>query len=152
MFYKKRKAKACFNGHLELAQWLLLIKPTIDISVDLDCAFRFACINGHLRLAQWLLQVSKERCQLIDISVKNEQAFRWACECGHLEVAQWLQSLKPYLYIIYYDENGKIKSYRIREEIIRIPNIDKYTQQIINGELILSPKEEQISHEKKLNT
>jgi len=25
-------------------------------------------------------------------------------------------------------------------EIIRIPNIEKYTQEIINGELILTPK------------
>ena len=33
---------------------------------------------------------------------------------GHLEVAKWLQSLKPYLYVIHYDENGKYKDYYIR--------------------------------------
>jgi hypothetical protein len=35
---------------------------------------------------------------------------------GHLHVAQWLQSLKPYLYVIEYDENGKMKGYKIREK------------------------------------
>jgi hypothetical protein len=32
-------------------------------------------------------------------------------------------------------------------EIIRIPNIEKYTQQIINGELILTPKESYITED-----
>jgi hypothetical protein len=32
-------------------------------------------------------------------------------------------------------------------EIIRIPNIEKYTQEIINGELILTPKESYISED-----
>ncbi len=41
-------------------------------------------------------------------------------------------------------------------EIIRIPNIEKYTQQIINGELILTPKEIYITEDEfngiKLNS
>ena len=32
-------------------------------------------------------------------------------------------------------------------EIIRIPNIEKYTQEIINGELILTPKENYITED-----
>lgn len=32
-------------------------------------------------------------------------------------------------------------------EIIRIPNIEKYTQEIINGELILTPKESYITED-----
>ena len=35
-------------------------------------------------------------------------------------------------------------------EVIRIPNIDKYTQEIINGELILTPKKQYIT-ENELN-
>jgi hypothetical protein len=31
-----------------------------------------------------------------------------------LEVAKWLQQMKPYLYEIIYDENGKMKNWRIR--------------------------------------
>ena len=52
--------------------------------------------------------------QEIDISANYEEAFRWACSYGHLHVAQWLQSLKPYLYVIEYDENGNYKGYKIR--------------------------------------
>ena len=32
-------------------------------------------------------------------------------------------------------------------EIIRIPDIEKYTQEIINGELILTPKENYITED-----
>jgi len=32
-------------------------------------------------------------------------------------------------------------------EIIHIPNIEKYTQEIINGELILTPKENYITED-----
>lgn len=47
---------ACFNGHLEVAQWLLFIKPTIEVSTYKD-AFHNACFNGHLEVAQWLLSI-----------------------------------------------------------------------------------------------
>jgi len=37
-------------------------------------------------------------------------------------------------------------------EIIRIPNIENYTQEIINGELILTPKQRYISEDELNNT
>lgn len=37
-------------------------------------------------------------------------------------------------------------------EIIRIPNIEKYTQEIINGELILTPKESYITEDEFIRT
>jgi ankyrin repeat protein len=107
---------ACFNGHLDVCQWLLLISPNIHISAKNEYAFRWACENGHLHVAQWLLQVSKERRQEINISAYNEEAFIWSCELGHLHVVQWLQNLKPYLYVIEYDENGNIKDFNIRSK------------------------------------
>jgi hypothetical protein len=82
----------------------------IDISASGEAAFHNACEFGYLDLAQWLLQVKPN----IDISAKDDYAFHWACLSEHLRVAQWLQSLKPYLYVIYYDENGKITGYKIR--------------------------------------
>ena len=103
---------ACLYGHLHVAQWLLQIKPDINISADNEYAFRWACYYGHLHVAQWLLQQKPT----INISINNEYAFRWACFKGHLDVCQWLQSLKPYLYVIEYDENGKYKGYKIREK------------------------------------
>jgi hypothetical protein len=107
----------CSYGHLEVAQWLLQVCSTINISANDEEAFRSACyfgyFTGRLELAQWLLQV----CPTINISANNDEAFRDACSgnlFGCLQVAQWLQSLKPYLYVIEYDENGKYKDYYIR--------------------------------------
>ena len=104
----------CFEGHLELAQWLLQVCPTINISNSEinDYTFLSACAIGYLEMAKWLLQL----CPTIDISADYECPFRLACRNGHLEVAQWLQSLKPYLYVIEYDENGNYKRFRIREK------------------------------------
>jgi hypothetical protein len=135
---------ACEYGHLHVAQWLLLICPTIHVSEENTFIFCRVCDNGDLRMAQWLLQV----CPTIDISAYKDLAFRWACRNGHLEVAQWLLQIskeinisaenndafrgsciykhlhvaqwllqmKPYLYVIEYDKKGEMKSYRIREK------------------------------------
>jgi hypothetical protein len=101
---------ACIYGHLDIAQWLYQIKPTIDISAFQEGAFRWACYKGHLEVAQWLYQIKPT----INISAQDEYAFRSACDYGHFEVAQWLQSLTPY-YSLYYkfdvDTNNQIVSY-----------------------------------------
>ena len=100
---------ACENGHLDIAQWLYHIKPTIDISGDSEYAFRYACQNGHLNVAQWLYKIKHTS----DISAMDEYAFRWACINGHLNIAQWLQTLIPYglYYTFEVDENNNIISY-----------------------------------------
>ena len=116
---------ACEGCQLDVCKWLLQVKPDINISALNEYAFRIACSSGHLEVCQWLLQVSKEKGQDIDISALDESAFYSVCYKVHLQVprylqylqvAQWLQSLKPYLYVIEYDEDGTIKDYRIREK------------------------------------
>ena len=87
---------ACENGHLHVAQWLLQIKPTINVSTDNEYAFRWACGNGHLHVAQWLLQINP--------TIDNEFAFQWACVYGHLHVAQWLLQIKPTINVSAYNE------------------------------------------------
>jgi hypothetical protein len=99
---------ACQNGHIQVAQWLFSIKPTLDISAENNYAFRMACQNGHIQVAQWLFSIKPT----LDISAKHEYAFRLACQNGHLEVAQWIQSLNPNKYVILHVENKKI-NYRI---------------------------------------
>jgi uncharacterized protein len=88
---------ACENGHLEVAKWLLSVKPDIEISdshwyySDEYCPLDGACENGHLEVAKWLLSVKPD----IDITdnFNNENAFWYACAGGHLEIAKWLLSI-----------------------------------------------------------
>ena len=106
----------CSAGHLHVAQWLLQVykekRQTINISIWNDWCFRTACVHGHLELAKWLLTIKPD----IDIKAVNSEAFYYACTSQHLAVAQWLESLNPYLYVINYDEHGKINDYKIREK------------------------------------
>jgi hypothetical protein len=103
----------CLNGYLAVAQWLHQVCPSFDdILASYEGAFCCACYNGCLHVAQWLLQV----CPTINISAGNDCSFNLACVRGQLRTAQWLQSLKPYLYVIEYDENGKITDYKIRSK------------------------------------
>ena len=39
---------------MEIAKWLLSVKPDIDISAKNDYAFHLACKNEHLEIAKWL--------------------------------------------------------------------------------------------------
>jgi len=77
---------ACCYGQLKVAQWLLEMKPVIDISANDEYTFYLTCIYGHFKVAQWLLQVKPT----IDISSLNECTFRDVCKYGHLEIAQLL--------------------------------------------------------------
>ena len=91
---------ACSNGELEIAKWLVSVKPDIYISENNENAFNKACEYGYLELAKWLLLVKPD----INISVDNEKAFRYACINGKLIVAQWLLSIKPDINISVEDE------------------------------------------------
>ena len=61
-------------------------------------------------MGKWLLQIKPS----INISEDNDYTFCRACANGKLEIAVWLQTLKPYLYKINYDINGKYVSYYVR--------------------------------------
>ncbi len=106
----------CVNGHLEFVKWLLSVKPDINIYI---WDFNIACERGHLEVAQLLLSVKPD----IDISYDNNCVFRYTChsylyraDCKYLKVAKWLQTLKPYLYVIEYDDNGNYTGYKIRSK------------------------------------
>lgn len=80
---------ACWQGHLDMAQWLLASPQAyVDIHDFHDFAFRRACERGHLAVAQWLIGLGG-----VDVHNVNDAAFSVACREGHLETAQWLVSL-----------------------------------------------------------
>jgi hypothetical protein len=115
--YEEAFRYVCRYRHLEVAKWLLIVKPDINISAVDEWAFRITCLNGNylngnLAFPKWLLQIKPD----INISANNEQVFHSACLYGDLERAKWLQSLKPYLYVIEYDENGNYAGYKIRSK------------------------------------
>ena len=93
----------CENGHLKVAQWLLQVKPDININplygaYDRDnICYNFAnpllyavCAKGNLEVLEWLLNINPN----IETSFNFEIAFHLACERGHLEIAKWLYELK----------------------------------------------------------
>ena len=61
-------------------------------------------------MAKWLLEIQPQ----INISARDDQAFRLACHNYNIKVAVWLQTLKPFLYTINYNTDGKYVDYYIR--------------------------------------
>ena len=82
---------SCENGLLDIAEWLLLLKPNINVSVNDEYPFCKACENGHINVAKWLFSIKND----IDISCDDEYSFCMACYNGHLEIAKWLIEIKP---------------------------------------------------------
>jgi hypothetical protein len=80
---------AYWNGHLEVAQWLVGLGG-VDVHAVNDQAFRWSCWRGWLELAQWLWGLGG-----VNIHAENDYAFRFSCENGRLEVARWLLSVDP---------------------------------------------------------
>jgi hypothetical protein len=104
------------SGSLNAVNWLLEVKPDIDISDNNEASFRSACEYGHLEVFIRLLEVKP----YLDISAENEYAFREVClysklevSKSKLEVAKWLQSLFPEKYHLEIVDN-KIVSYSVK--------------------------------------
>lgn len=100
---------ACSNGHLEISQWVFLIRPDVKKCKNLfEESFCWACIKGHLEVAKWLLQVKP----YLDISYRDENAFLRSCRLEKLEICQWLYSIRPNNYILVI-RNDEIVNYSV---------------------------------------
>jgi ankyrin repeat protein len=74
--------KACMNGHIEIARWLVSLGG-VDIHEEYDDAFRMACRNGHMEIARWLVSLGG-----VDIHAADS-AFR----CSNRQIVEWLHTL-----------------------------------------------------------
>ena len=77
---------ACYNGHLNVVQYLLKNNFNIDVHAENEDGFRVACGNGHLNVVQYLLENNFN----IDVHAENEYGFIWACCYGRLNVVKYL--------------------------------------------------------------
>lgn len=110
MFNELPFRMACENGHLDVAQWLLFVKPTIDISIEDEKSLRLACKYGHLHVAQWLLTINTN----IDICKWADLNFINMCSYGHANVAQWLHSFISDNYVLIVENNEIMNYYKKR--------------------------------------
>ncbi len=119
--FNKAFIKACTRRDIELAKWLLSIKPDINlkfISENNEQIFINCCDNDDFNMAQWLLSIKPN----IDIGAQNDKAFKYACEnnlnykSDNLELVQWLISLNPDKYKVTI-ENNKVIDYFINKTI-----------------------------------
>ena len=75
------------NNYIDIAEYLLQIKPTIDISVFEEIIFRDACFYGDINLLNWLITKKTD----INISAHDEEAFRNACSNGNIKIIKSFQ-------------------------------------------------------------
>jgi len=100
---------ACLNGNLELAKWLVVVMPELQMTELITEAFNSACYGGNVAIVDWLWELNNS----FDLSNGFEKAcsqnkntivewicahvpqtimingFYAACTNGHLGLAQW---------------------------------------------------------------
>jgi len=76
----------CSKGYLDIAKFLLEIKPDIDISIRGEEPIKRACEKGHLEIVKYLLQIKPD----INLSISNNKPFIYSCKSGKLELVKFL--------------------------------------------------------------
>lgn len=78
---------------LPFMQWLLEMRPHIDVCTHNYFAFRSACKNKNIPMAKWLLEIRPDT----NILYGDNDAFKTACLNCNFDVAEWLLQVHPIL-------------------------------------------------------
>ena len=58
----------CFNNHLYIVNWILKIKPNIDITYNNDCIFNGICIRNLINIVKLFIKIKPNRYYVL---IKN---------------------------------------------------------------------------------
>ena len=83
----------CKNGHIDIAEWLLNINPTLNIHINNDYALQRACYSGQYNMVKWLLNIKKSN---FNLSLWKYEIFINTYLLRYIEICELL---------IYYDKN-----------------------------------------------
>jgi ankyrin repeat protein len=81
--------KCCQHNNINIAEYLLLEFPNIDIHTNSEFAFRAICGTGNLHFIDYLFTFEKTQ-GLIDIHILEDDAFCYACKSGNIEMIEYL--------------------------------------------------------------
>ena len=80
--------QACFNGHLDVAQWLHSVGAPLnstDSSPNGEAPLHQACSGGHLEMAQWLISAGADPAIKTKSGSTPAQLLQLHARTAHLE-------------------------------------------------------------------
>ena len=66
---------ACESSRLEIAKWLLQVKPDINISDQDEYVFKNACTYNDLEIAKWFMELDYEKYY---VRIFNDSIIEWS--------------------------------------------------------------------------
>jgi hypothetical protein len=120
--------RACFNGHLQLAQYLYQKNTSMDLSARNNSALLWACLNQHSNIVHWLLTIHKNLdCSYVFIHLfqmvltKNDDNIYFIL-IEHCLVKKWFRDTDDIMITTFQSELVKmvrhLKKYAIENLII----------------------------------
>jgi hypothetical protein len=83
----------CTNNMLNIAKWLLKMKPQINVSNYLHLIFKSACIDGYLEIAKFAYELDTSGTS-INITHNDNYIFYTACKYKRTEIVKFLISIE----------------------------------------------------------
>jgi hypothetical protein len=125
----------CEGGCIEVAKWLMSIKPSINIYYGLpeSTALTGACEKGHLNIVIWLYDLHNNNSKMIGNEYPNEKySFMRAWDFKHLNVVEWFCKHNPIKYYLYMYKSRRMMSVRTNSDVLLLLCIISFTANKFN--------------------